>query len=89
MNTLITELIGYSAAVVGTSLMLPQVFKSLRTKSVQDLSYAMLTLYFLNCLLWAAYGVLIYAIPVIICNLIALCISIFQLGLKFRYNKIT
>ncbi|MFC1616376.1 SemiSWEET family sugar transporter [Patescibacteria group bacterium] len=87
MNTIITEIIGYSAAVIGTSLMLPQVFKSLKSKSVQDLSYLMLILYFLNCLLWASYGFLIYAIPVIICNLLALAISIFQLGLKVKYSK--
>ena len=87
MNTIITETIGYTAAIIGTSLMLPQVIKSIKSKSVQDLSYLMLILYFLNCLSWAAYGFLIDAMPVIICNSIALAISIFQLSLKFKYNK--
>jgi len=82
-----TEFIGYFAAVIGTSLMLPQVIKTLKTRSVKDLSYLTLFLYFLNCLLWAIYGFLIIAMPVIICNLIALVISIFQLGLKIKYNK--
>lgn len=85
MFSIITETIGYSAAVIGTSLMLPQVIKSLRTKKVDDISFAMLVLYFLNCLLWAAYGVLIYAIPVIICNVIALVVSITQISLKIKY----
>lgn len=87
MSVLITELVGYSAAVIGTSLMLPQVIKSLKTKRVEDLSFTMLILYFLNCVLWSIYGILISAMPVIICNLIALCISIAQILIKIKYRK--
>ncbi len=85
MLNIITEIVGYSAAVIGTSLMLPQVIKSLRTKEVGDISFAMLILYFFNCALWASYGILIYAIPVIICNVIALVISVVQITLKIKY----
>lgn len=84
---IITEIIGYAAAVIGTSLMLPQVIKTLKTKKAEDVSFVMLVLYFLNCLLWGIYGILIYAIPLIICNGIALAISIFQILLKLKYNK--
>jgi MtN3 and saliva related transmembrane protein len=83
---LITEIIGFAAAVVGTSLMLPQVIKSIKTKKVKDLSSGMLTLYFFNCLLWLIYGILISAWPVIVCNFIALIISVVQLILKKRYD---
>ncbi len=89
MFNIITEIVGYSAAVIGTSLMMPQVIKSLRTKEVGDISFAMLVLYFLNCLLWATYGILIYAIPVIICNVIALVISVVQITLKIKYKPAT
>lgn len=87
MNPLITAIIGYAAAIVGTSLMLPQAIKSFKTKSVQDLSYLTLVFYFLNCVLWGLYGFLINAMPVIVCNSIALVISIFQLWLKFKYHN--
>lgn len=87
MQPIITEIVGYSAAVVGTSLMLPQVIKSIQTKKVEDLSYLTVILYFLNCLLWGIYGILIWALPIIICNGIALLISLFQLLLKIKYNK--
>ncbi len=79
------EIIGYSATIVGTSLMLPQVYKSLKTKSVKDLSWGMLSLYFLNCLLWLIYGTLISSTPLALTNGIALAISIFQISLKLRY----
>lgn len=79
--------IGFGATIVGTSIMLPQIVKSLRTKSVTDISWGMLVLYGLNCLLWLTYGILIIAIPLVITNAIALCISIFQIGLKLRYSR--
>ena len=87
MATLIAEIIGYAAALVGTSLMLPQVIKSFKTKHVGDLSFVMVILYFLNCVLWFAYGILISAMPVILCNAIAIIISIILITLKIKYNK--
>lgn len=84
---LFTEVVGYLAAVVGTSLMLPQVFKTLKTKNSNYLSLTMLTLYFLNCLLWLTYGILIVAWPVIVCNFIALIISIIQIILHHRFRQ--
>ena len=84
--TLLAEMIGYAAAVVGTSLMLPQLIKSIRSKKVRDLSYGMLILYFFNCLLWMVYGLLILAWPVVICNAIAFVISIVQLVIKIIYD---
>ena len=84
---LITEIIGFTAAAVGTSLMLPQVIKSIKTKKVDDISSGMLVLYFFNCLLWLTYGILIVAWPLIVCNFIALIISIIQLTLKKKYNS--
>jgi len=87
MTALIAEIIGYIAAAIGTSLMLPQVIKTIKTKKVRDLSIGMVFLYFLNCALWLAYGIMIKAMPVIVCNFIALLISIMQLILKLRYDK--
>lgn len=86
MGFTFTDIVGYAATVVGTCLMLPQIIKSWRTRSVGDLSLGMVVLYFFNCLLWLIYGVLLGAMPVIIANAIGLVISIIQLGLKLRYR---
>jgi MtN3 and saliva related transmembrane protein len=80
-------IIGYLATIVGTSIMLPQIYKSIKTKSVSDVSWGMLVLYFLNCLLWLIYGILILASPLMITNGIALAISILQIVLKIKYKK--
>ena len=84
---MITQVIGFLAAFVGTQVMLPQIIKTIKTKRVDDLSLLMLVVYLLNCSLWLAYGLLISAWPVIICNSIALIISIVQLILKFKYGR--
>lgn len=86
MTPILTNVIGYTATVVGTCLMLPQIIKSWKTRSVGDLSLGMVTLYFFNCLLWLTYGILIVAVPVIIANGIGLVISIVQVGLKLKYR---
>lgn len=83
---LFKNIVGVSATVVGTSIMLPQIYKSLKTKKVSDISWGMLVLYFLNCLLWLVYGILIVAFPLIATNGIALCISILQIALKVKYR---
>ncbi|MFH1012897.1 MAG: SemiSWEET family transporter [Thermoplasmatota archaeon] len=83
----ITDVIGYIAATIGTSLMLPQIYKTMKTKRVDDISYGMLILYFTNCSIWLLYGLLLISWPLILCNFIALIISIIQIGLKQRYTS--
>lgn len=87
MNLSFVNIVGYTAAVVGVTIMLPQVIKSLRTKSVEDVSFLMLIIFLVNCALWAIYGSLIFSFPVIICNIIAFVIISTQLILKIKYTK--
>ncbi|MBP7114395.1 MAG: hypothetical protein KBA40_03000 [Candidatus Peribacteraceae bacterium] len=82
-----TEIIGYIAAVIGTVLMLPQVIKSIQTKSAKDVSALMLSAYLIQCVLWSIYGLRIHAAPVYLCNMIAFCIGLVQVGLKLKYAK--
>ena len=86
MTAIITDLIGYAAVLVGTSLMLPQVVKSFRTKKMADVSLGTVALYFFNCLLWLIYSWLIRAWPPVVANAIGLAISIIQIRLKILYR---
>lgn len=86
MELTLTDTVGYIASVVGTMLMLPQVWKAWKTKRVEDLSFGMVILYFFNCLLWLLYGLLLEARPLILANGIALIISIVQIILKLKYR---
>jgi len=82
-----TEIIGYMAALIGTSIMIPQAYKSYKTKKVDDLSMVMLIIYVFNCILWEMYGLLIHSNPMIACNIVALIIAIIQVIIKVKYRK--
>ena len=84
---IITETVGYLAAVFGTYQMIPQVYKSYMTKKVNDISKVMVVVYIINCSLWEVYGLLIHSWPIILCNFIALIIGIIQIGLKLKYQS--
>ena len=83
---IVTDLIGYTAAVIGTSLMFPQVVKAFRTKKMVDVSIGTVILYFFNCLLWLIYSWLIRAWPAVLANAIGLAVSIVQIRLKMIYG---
>ncbi len=82
-----TEIIGYLAAVFGTALMMPQLYKSFKTKRVDDISMVMLIVYLINCSLWETYGILIKSNPVIICNFLALIIGSIQVYAKKKFQS--
>ncbi|MDO8552236.1 MAG: SemiSWEET family transporter [bacterium] len=84
---MLTTIVGTLAAITGTCLMLPQLLKTLKTKSVKDVSWGMLILYFFNCIFWLIYGLLLGAVPIIITNVIAIVISIAQIVLQVRYSS--
>jgi len=87
MEGLIVQVVGYAAAAVGTSLMVPQLVRSLRTKRMDDISIYMLLLYLVNGCLWTAYGWMIASYPVVVCNVIALFIAVWLIVLKIRYSS--
>ncbi|OGG43165.1 hypothetical protein A3G50_01735 [Candidatus Jorgensenbacteria bacterium RIFCSPLOWO2_12_FULL_42_11] len=87
MHGIFTNLIGYTAAVVGTLIMLPQVIKSFRTKRTGDLSMLTLIIYIINCSLWTVYGLLLSAAPIVFSNVVGLAIVVTQLVLKLKYDS--
>ena len=84
---MLITIVGTLAAVTGTCLMLPQLYKTFKTKSVKDVSWGMLIVYFFNGIFWLAYGWLLGATPIILTNSIALIISIAQIILQVKYSK--
>ncbi len=86
MHNLSIEILGYIAATFGTCMMLPQVYKSIKTKKVNDISTTMLVTYIISCSLWCVYGYLIGSLPIVLGNTIASAISITQFILTRRYK---
>ena len=76
--------LGYMAATLTTAAFIPQVIKSVRTQSVNDLSLAMLIAFNIGVVCWLVYGFLIAAIPLIGANAATLVCSLILLGLKLK-----
>ncbi|MEM7589778.1 MAG: SemiSWEET family transporter [Myxococcota bacterium] len=83
---MVVEIIGFAAAFTSTIALLPQIVKTLRTRSATDLSFLMLANFLLTSVLWLAYGLMIDATAVWAGNLIMTLFSIMMLGLKARFD---
>ena len=78
------DALGYIAALFATGSFVPQVIKTWRTRSAEDLSFLMLLTHVVGMLLWLAYGVMIGAAPVVVANTIAVLLDAILIGLKLR-----
>ncbi len=87
MSEIIFDIIGFAAGTLMAITMVPQIIKSLKTKSVQDISFLMLIIYVTSSILWTIYGILIKSLPVAITDGFAFCVSSFQLYIKIKYTK--
>ena len=79
--------LGFLAGLLTTSSFVPQVVKSWRTRSVDDLSLGMLLLYNAGVAMWLAYGWLLHAAPIIAANGVTLLLALALLGLKVTAQR--
>ena len=82
-----TEVTGLTASALSSLTFMPQVYKAWKTKSVDDLSLAMIFFIFSSTILWLIYGFGRGSLPVIICNGIILVLSLVLLYFKFSFKK--
>jgi MtN3 and saliva related transmembrane protein len=82
----VTNLIGILAGILTTSAFLPQVVKTIRTKSTKDISLGMFSVTATGLALWLTYGILSGALPVIIANAVSLPLCLTILAYKLRYK---
>lgn len=81
------KIIGYLAGIFITITMVPQIYTSIKIKSVENVSVLMLTFFFLSMFLWFIYGILQNDLPLMIFNGLATIIAGIQLGIKIYYKK--
>ena len=84
---IIKEFFGYVALITTIIGLMPQVYKTYKTKSAKDLSSLMIW----NCLIcasaWLIYGIFIKDKMVAISNILALITSVILLIQKQKYGK--
>lgn len=81
----LVDLLGTLAGTFTTIAFLPQVIKTWRTGSAEDISLVMFLLFSTGVLLWLIYGIALRAYPIIIANGITLVLASLVLYLKIRY----
>ncbi len=84
-------LLGFVAGTLTTLAFLPQVIKTWRTKSSNDLSVGTLGMISTGVLLWLVYGLLVGDLPIIAANAVTLVlvVSIFVLALVYRKRDVS
>ena len=81
------DLFGFSAALLTTIAFLPQLYKTWKTKSADDVSLIMLILFITGLICWIIYGVKIHSTPILVANIITFIFNFSILILKLSYNK--
>jgi len=62
------EIIGVIGATLTTASFVPQVYKMVKTKSVEGISLTMYSVFFVGILFWLYYGIKIDSFSVILAN---------------------
>jgi len=83
----ISNWIGFVAGTLTTIAFLPQLGRTWRTKSADDMSLAMLLTFTAGVFLWLLYGIYVTAWPIIITNAITFLLTLAILVLKLTYQK--
>lgn len=83
----VVTLLGLTAGTLTTLAYLPQLFKTWKSKSADDISWIMLITLCIGIVLWLVYGTYVHDVPVIAANLTTLFFTSLILTLKIRYRR--
>ena len=81
------NVLGYLAGVFALVTFVPQIIKTLRTRSAEDLSFGMLVLTLLSIGLYLAYGILLRLYPVVIMLTLRLALVVVQARLTWHFQR--
>ena len=82
----LAEVLGMIAALLTTLAFVPQVLRIYLTKSANDVSFLMFSIFSMGVLLWLVYGLLIGSAALIAANLATLALCVIVILLKLRYQ---
>jgi MtN3 and saliva related transmembrane protein len=80
------DLIGAVAGTLSTIAFVPQAWRIWRTRSARDLSLPMYLIFTSGVALWFVYGLLLGALPIIVCNGLTLLLAGTVLAMKLKFG---
>ena len=81
------DFFGFLAALLTTLAFLPQLYKTWKTKTADDVSLIMLIMFITGLICWIVYGIKINSIPILVANIITFIFNFSILILKVTYGK--
>ncbi len=82
----LTNIAGLLAGTLTTVSFVPQVVRSVRTKSTKDISWYLLIILLAGLVLWDVYGVMINSFPLVLANTISIFVTFPMVVLKLKYG---
>ncbi|MCI5081267.1 MAG: SemiSWEET transporter [Saprospiraceae bacterium] len=82
-----TEWIGLVAGLLTTISFIPQVYRTWKTRSAEDLSLGMFLLFTTGVVLWLIYGFIINDLPIILANIVTLSLAGTLLVFKLVFSS--
>lgn len=76
------EVLGFTAALLGTISLVPQVVKMWQTRSVRSISLLMYVIISIDSVLWLTYGIVLSLTPLIIQSMLTLTCSLSVVTMK-------
>lgn len=83
----IASWLGFVAGACTTAAFVPQVLKTWRTRSAEDVSLATFAIFGFGVLLWLVYGLYIDSWPIVIANGITLILASAMVVFTWRYRR--
>ena len=87
MNINLPIVVSILAPILTVSQLIPQLYKTYKTKRVKDLSLHTILIIFLSNVLWLIHGLYIYDLTLIFSGIISSIINFSMLVLYFIYSK--
>lgn len=82
-----TDYIGYSGGIIISVCLIPQIFKIIKTREVENISYLWQIMYLTGICLHLYYGIKYYLLPIFIPTIIELCLILVLFCLKIMYQN--
>lgn len=82
-----SDILGYLAGTLTTIALVPQVWRTFRTKDVSGISLRMYSIFTLGIAIWLAYGVMLHELPMMLANSVSLVLAACVLAMKLVYGR--
>jgi MtN3 and saliva related transmembrane protein len=83
----LVDMLGLAAATLTTGSFIPQIARLWRTKDASGISLVTFAAFSVGIVLWLAYGLLLRAWPIVVANVLTLCLTVAIVMLTLRYRR--